>query len=165
MVAQIAEAYVEKAVELKLNNKVSIHGKLSGLVYNENKTLAYIQTAGATQIKFQGEVIPGQDVDVHNMGYGMPVGAIQGFKKSWYTKKNFEAMDFKVGQKKKIVYESGVVIQGTIKKLSFDEQGNLLVVTYSDATVKNGDNFLFRKEWGDFDVAVADFIEEVQIQK
>lgn len=159
LMGQLVSAYQGKVVDLRLNNGNSIFGKLSGVVLNENQTLAYVKFDGETQIKNRDVVIEGQDTDIHKGGYSMPVGAIKGLKKGWHKKENFEATGLAVGQKKRFVYESGIVVTGTIKKLIFDENGNLLVITYSDANVKKGSEFLYRAEWGDFDVAIADYVE------
>lgn len=162
LMGQLVTAYQGKVVDLRLNNGNSIFGKLSGVILNENQTIAYVKFDGETQIKNKDVVIDGQDTDIHKGGYSMPVGAIKGLKKGWHKKENFEATGLAVGQKKRFVYESGIVLTGNIKKLTFDENGNLLVITYSDANVKKDGEFLYRSEWGDFDVAIADYIEGIK---
>jgi chromate reductase len=163
-IALLAVAAKDKKVQLTLNNSNSVEGVLSNIVLNENGTPAYVQFSGPTKIKNKDAVIQGQDVDVHNLGYGMPVGAIKGFKKEWYKKANLDSANLKIGARVKLEYESEVIVNGVIKKLTLDAEGNLLVLTFSDVTVKNGRNFLFEKSWGDFDIAVADYIEQISLQ-
>lgn len=161
--ALIAASAKDKKAEILLNNSNAVEGLFANYVLNENGTLSYVQFSGPTKIKNKDAVIPGQDTNVHNLGYGMPVGAIKGFKKEWYKKANFEATGLKIGQSIKLEYESGIVVNGKIKNLTFDADGNLLVITFNDVSVKNGSNFLFQKEWGDFDIAVADHIEQITL--
>lgn len=158
----LAMALKNKPVELKLNNATSVDGKLARTILSENGTIAYVQFAGPTKIKHNGEVIPGQDANVHDQGYGMPVGEIKNFKKSWFKKENLQASALTIGKQVKLQYESGVLISGKIKKLTLDAEGNLLVITFSDVVVKLNDQVLFEKSWGDFDAAVADYIEQIK---
>lgn len=160
VLALLAAGLKDKNLELKLNNSNSVEGKFTNFVLNKNGTLAYVQFSGPTKIKNKGEVIPGQDVDVHNLGYGMPVGEVKNFKKAWYKKENLEALNLTTGKRVKLEYESGVIVTGKVKRLSLDAEGNLLVITFTDVVVNNKADVLFQKEWGDFDIAVADYIEQ-----
>lgn len=160
----IAAAAKDKKTQILLNNSNAVEGLFSNYVLNANGTLSYVQFNGPTKIKNKDVVIPGQDVDTHNLGYGMPVGAIKGFKKEWYKKPNLESTGLKIGDKVKLEYESGIVVNGKLKNIVLDADGNALVLTFSDVTVKNGSNFLFQKDWGDFDIAVADHIEQITLQ-
>lgn len=160
----IAAGAKDKKAQVLLNNSNAVEGVFSNYVLNDNGTLSYVQFSGPTKIKNKDVIIPGQDVNVHDLGYGMPVGAIKGFKKEWYKKPNIESTGLKIGERVKLEYESGIVVNGQLKNMTFDTDGNLLVLTFSDVTVKNGSNFLFQKDWGDFDIAVADYIEQITLQ-
>lgn len=160
----IAAAAKDKKAQVLLNNSNAVEGLFSNYVLNENGTISYIQFSGPTKIKNKDVVIPGQDVNVHDLGYGMPVGAIKGFKKEWHKKSNLESTGLKIGERIKLEYESGIVVNGKLKNMTYDTEGNLLVLTFSDVNVKNGSEFLFQKDWGDFDIAVADHIEQITLQ-
>ena len=52
-------------------------------------------------------------------------------------------------------------MSGEIKNLTFDSKGNLLVITFTNAQAQHGAQILFEKSWGDFDVLIGDFVENV----
>ncbi len=161
--AAVLKSQAGGMLSMTMNNSSVVIGQFSKVILNENATPAYVQFSGPTKIMHNQKVIPGQDVDVHNLGYGMPVGAIKNFKKGWHLKANFAATKLEVGKKVKLEYESGVLVDGKVKNLTFDNDGNLLVITFSDVVVTNKAEVLFQKEWGDFDIAVGDCIEETSL--
>ena len=57
-------------------------------------------------------------------------------------------------------FESGVVVEGKIEKLSRCE-GKLVLITFSDCTAKYGDRILFDPSWGTYDMAVGSRIVSV----
>lgn len=163
IMVHVATARLNSMVNLMMNNTNSVEGKLTKYILNQHGTLAYVQFTGPTKIKNKDVVIPGQDVNVHDQGYGMPVGPVKGFKKGWYNKENLSDAKLEVGKRITLEYESEIIVKGTVKKLTLDGDGNLLVVTFSNVVVNNKKDILFQKEWGDFDIAVADFIEEISV--
>lgn len=162
ILARLAESTLNKQVKMELDSGVVIEGKLAKFILNENGTLAYVQFGGPTKIKSGDKVIPGQDVDIHDKGYGMPVGTTKNFEKNWYKKENLEAAKIVVGKRLKLEYESGVVVQGIVKKLTLDADGNLQVITFTDVRVNKQGELLFEKEWGDFDIAVGNHVEKIE---
>lgn len=162
--AQLAMLMRNSSVSIKLNNDITIEGNLNNLLLNENLTPAYIQMSGPTRLKQNQQVIEGQDTNVHASGYGMPIGAIHGYPKNWYKKSNLPftiAKGLKLSSKIKLTFESGIIVSGTVKNLTYDSNGNLLIITFTDASVKKGQEVLFDKNWGDFDMAVGDYIEKI----
>lgn len=163
ILALVAASTVNKQVKLELDNGVGVEGKLAKFILNENQTLAYVQFGGPTKIKFNDKVIEGQDVDVHNQGYGMPVGTTKNFEKNWYKKENLAKAKLVVGKRLKLEYESGVVVDGIVKKLTLDAEGNLQVITFTNVMANKQGELLFDKAWGDFDIAVGNHVEKFEL--
>lgn len=158
-----ARLLIGRATEMTLNNKVQIEGPLAKIITESNGTLSYVQFGGPTRMKINNQTLQGQGFERHREGYGMPLGPITGLKSQWHTKKALEESNLleatgllAVGKRIKLKYESGVVIDGKISSHQLDEAGNLIVMTFSQVQVTKGSDILFRKEWGDFDVAIAD---------
>lgn len=163
ILAQVAQSTLNKQVKLELDNGVAVEGKLAKFILNENGTLAYVQFGGPTKIKSGDKVIPGQDVDIHDKGYGMPVGTTKNFEKNWFKKENLVAAKIVVGKRLILEYESGVVVNGIVKKLTLDADGNLQVITFTDVMATKQGELLFDKEWGDFDIAVGNHVEKFEL--
>jgi phenylalanine-4-hydroxylase len=54
-------------------------------------------------------------------------------------------------------FESGVAVEGKIDKI-LERDGKLIVLTFSNCTVKYGERVLFEPAWGKFDMAVGERI-------
>ena len=161
--AKKAKLLIGRPTEMTLNNKVQIEGPLAKTIVESNGTLSYVQFGGPTRMKLNNQTIQGQGYERHADGYGMPLGPVVGLKTQWHTKKSLEENNIlagtgllAVGKRVKLKYESGVLIDGKISSHQFDEAGNLIVMTFSQVQVTKGSDILFRKEWGEFDVAIAD---------
>lgn len=68
-----------------------------------------------------------------------------------------------IGKRLKLEYESGVVVDGIVKKLTLDADGNLQVITFANVMANKQDELLFDKAWGDFDIAVANHVEKFEL--
>lgn len=161
--AKKAKLLINRPTEMTLNSKVQIEGPLAKVITESNGTLSYVQFNGPTRMKFNNQTIQGQGFDRHRDGYGMPLGPVVGLRTQWHTKKSLEENNIlegagllAIGKRVKLKYESGVVIDGKVTSHQFDEAGNLIVMTFSQVQVTKGSDILFRKEWGEFDVAIAD---------
>ena len=64
------------------------------------------------------------------------------------------------GGRATIEFESGVVVSGRVEKI-LRRDGKLLLITFTDCTVKFGDRVLFEPAWGKFDMAVGERIVSV----
>lgn len=168
--AKKAKLLIGRPTEMTLNNKVQVEGPLAKIMTESNGTLSYVQFGGPTRMKIGPQTIHGQGYDRHREGYGMPLGPIVGLKNQWHSKKSLDENNvlaanglLAVGKKVKLKYESGVVIDGKVSSHQFDEAGNLIVITFSQVWVTKGSEILFRKEWGDFDVAIADHASDFDL--
>lgn len=79
----------------------------------------------------------------------------------WYTKKNIKKSVIREGQIIKIKYRSGLEFKGIVKRLTYDDVGNLIVMTFKQATVEYQGKILYQPEWGDYDIAVGDFATKI----
>jgi hypothetical protein len=61
------------------------------------------------------------------------------------------------GEDAELEFTSGVTVSGCVKQL-LEQDGKLILVTFSNCTVKLGDRILFDPSWGEYDMAVGDRI-------
>src|SRR5438477_6889538 len=64
------------------------------------------------------------------------------------------------GKKATVAFESCVTVSGRVEKI-LRQDGKLLLITFSNCTVKYGDRVLFDPAWGEFDMAVGEKISSV----
>ncbi len=69
-------------------------------------------------------------------------------------------MGFEAGKKSTIRFVSGVTVEGKIEKI-IRRDGKLVLITFSDCTVKYQDRILFDPSWGTYDMAVGGRISSV----
>ena len=164
---------IDKAVEC---NRVATCEYSSGLqvtgVFTEairgqtsdvSKQPAYLRTQGATALAFANKQLPGQGKDRHKDGFGAPVGRWRGTNVAPenLTDDQLRSIGIAEGRKAKIEFEgSGVVVNGKVEKI-LRQDGKIVLITFSNCSVKRGDSCLFDPAWGEYDMAVGEKITSV----
>lgn len=134
---------------VEFENGLQISGILQKYISTKTQEIAYLQFSGPTQLSFQDHEINGHGTNYHAVGYGTPVGPI------------IHRNDLKINQICHLEYKSGVRVRGQLKnklQLSLDA----MLLTFSEATCElahsSGIDILFRPEWGDYDIIVANHV-------
>ena len=63
-------------------------------------------------------------------------------------------LGIEVGGKTTITFVSGVTVNGKVDKIT-KRDGKVVLISFSDCTVKYGDRILFEPSWGTYDMAVG----------
>lgn len=139
--------------------------QVSGLItqqYIANGNVAYINTMGETSLAVGNAMLNGHSPEYHKEGFGSPVGTVFGGKKLEAFDADLCALHGIVkGEIATIEYDSGIKVCGSVEEILRIE-GSLVLVTFSACTVKDEKgNFLFRPEWGMYDMAVGSEITSV----
>ncbi len=106
-----------------------------------------MRTTGPTSLAFNNKQLDGHGKERHADGFGAPIG-------------NWKKTTLREGENATLEFESGVAIDGRVERL-VRHDGKLLLVTFSNCTVKRGDRVLFDPAWGDYDMAVGERITSV----
>jgi phenylalanine-4-hydroxylase len=104
----------------------------------------YLRTTGPTALAFANKQLPGHGRGYHKDGFGSPIG-------------NYKPTELREGQRTKLEFESGLIVEGKIEKILRHDNKPLLI-TFSDCTAKYGHRILFQPDWGMYDMAVGDRI-------
>ncbi|MCM2282883.1 MAG: aromatic amino acid hydroxylase [Bdellovibrionaceae bacterium] len=120
--------------------------------------VAYLQFEGPTQLAFGGHELAGQGVKHHALGFGTPIGFLQGHAGNSLA--NFDdhalgTLGVRMGQPARLMFESGAVVEGRVQGWLRSPNGRLLVLSFQECTVTLGDKILFQPEWGTFDMGVG----------
>ena len=122
-------------------------GVFTEVLADEQGGPIYMRTTGPTALAYKDRQLDGHGKDRHAEGFGAPIG-------------NWKETALREGEEAKLEFTSGVRVNGRVERL-VRQDGNLLLVTFSNCTVTLGDRVLFEPAWGEYDMAVGDRIVSV----
>jgi phenylalanine-4-hydroxylase len=127
---------------VEFENGLQISGILKSYKTDSEQAVSYVQFSGPTQLCFHDKQVSDHGRDYHKEGYGTPVGAIENLG------------DLKLNQTVTLNYSSGIRITGQLEKiLALSDSAKIL--TFSNATCTDGEDTLFKPEWGFYDVLLV----------
>jgi len=144
---------INKAIECKnpatceYSSGLQVSGVFTEVLTDKRKQPIYLRTTGKSALAFKDKELPGHGIDYHEDGYGSPIG-------------KWKETEIAEGNKAKLEFESGVLVEGKIDKM-LRRDGKLLLITFSNCTAKYGDRVLFDPAWGTYDMAVGERISSV----
>jgi len=159
---------VNKAIECnnlatcEYSSGLQVSGVFCDVLTDENKEPIYFKSKGPTALAFRNKELPGHGKDRHAEGFGAPIGRWRNVHAAPenLSKDQLHSIGIVNGRKATIEFESGVIVSGRVEKI-VREGDKLLLITFSNCTVKRGDQVLFDPSWGEFDMAVGEKISSV----
>lgn len=146
----------------QLDSGLQVSGVLTQIHVNSKDTPIYLQYTGPSQLAFEDRQLEGHGPSYHVHGYGTPLGLIEGLgiSPSQLNPSQLQDMGFVEGKKGVLKFESGVHVEGVLSQKR-EAQGKIVVLTFQDCRVTQGDKVLFQPEWGAFDMACGDKVVSV----
>jgi phenylalanine-4-hydroxylase len=144
---------IQKAIDChntatcEYSSGLQVSGTFTEVITGKNGEAIYLRTTGPSALAVDGKELAGHGRDYHKDGFGSPIG-------------DWKETELAEGQPAKLVFASGVVVEGKIEKL-LQHGDKLLLVTFSNCTAKHGDRVLFDPSWGNYDMAVGSRIVSV----
>jgi phenylalanine-4-hydroxylase len=141
---------------------VQVSGIFTEVITDENNSPIYLRTTGKSALAFRDKELQNHSIDYHKDGFGSPIG-------KWnqtpagpesLTNDQLHALGIVEGRKAKIEFVSGVVVSGKVESILRRDR-KLMLVTFSNCTVKYADRVLFNPDWGTYDMAVGERIGSV----
>lgn len=142
---------------------MQVSGLISEVLCDAVGNAIYLRTAGPTQLAWRGTEIYGQGTDHHPEGFGSPVGLLKDFSRclSEYTFDELKAHDILIGERVRLEFLSGIVVEGHLEHVHRQEHRNL-VLSFTDCTVTDlHGRVLFEPAWGVYDMAVGASVDSV----
>lgn len=155
---------------------VMVQGTPTEIMFDQNQKPAYI-VFGGQRIRllefspnFESnptQPIKGQGYERHPEGFSSPLGLLKGWTLGiaehsiQELKSLFE--QYTTNGITRLEFESGIVVTGVIESFTENKSGNYrspTVITFKDCEVKLGDRYLYRKEWGPYDMILGTIISE-----
>jgi phenylalanine-4-hydroxylase len=146
--AKMAQTITTTEVE----SGVQVSGVLKDFLNDTHGRPCYVQFQGPTQIAYGDEEIEGQSATYHKDGFGSPLEKI--------TDELLREAGLEIGKVGRLSFTSGVQVEGQLTQV-LKRDGKILLLTFAKCTVKKGDEFLFRPEWGMFDMICGEKVVSV----
>ncbi|MFC5048540.1 aromatic amino acid hydroxylase [Aquimarina hainanensis] len=142
---------------IELSTGLQISGVFSRMITNEDNEVIYFETKGQTALSFREKEIIGHGVDAHPNGFRSPLGKLKGINLAIenMSPRDLKAYHFYDGEYIEFEFESGITVAGLNVTGMRNIQGELIIIQFKECTIKYKDEFLFRPEWGTFDLAVG----------
>jgi phenylalanine-4-hydroxylase len=158
---------INKAIECKntatceYSSGMEVSGTFTEVI-TQGQAPIYLRTTGPSALAYADKELPGHGRDYHADGFGSPIGDWKTLSKSpeLLTEDELHNFGLIVGKKITLTFVSGVTVNGKIEKI-LQRDGKLILISFSDCTVKYCDRLLFEPEWGTYDMAVGARISSV----
>lgn len=137
---------------------LQVSGTFTEVIIHNGKP-AYINTTGPTTLNFKDKMLDNHSKDYHKDGFGSPVGRIKRTLKPtrFLTDKDLMELGIEKGKPGKLIFESGVEVEGKLQSAT-RKDGKLLLLSFTDCKVTHKDKTLFEPSWGIYDMAIGEKI-------
>ncbi len=142
---------------IELSTGLQISGVFTRMIKNEDNEVIYFETKGATALSFREKELIGHGVDAHPNGFRSPLGKLKGINLAIenMSPRDLKAYNFYDGEYIEFEFESGITVAGNNITGIRNIKGELILIQFSECTIKYKEEFLFKPEWGTFDLAVG----------
>ena len=140
---------------------LQVSGVIKDVIEKDGKPV-YISTQGATNLNFESKELPGHSKTFHSEGYGSAAGKLKGVNKPLeeFTDRDLKSVSIEKGKSVELTFESGVIVEGILRNLE-RRHGKIILMTFSECTVRFNNKVLFQPDWGVYDMAVGEKIVSV----
>lgn len=153
----------ENTATVVYSSGLQVSGRIISAGLDGRGELCYLKTSGPTSLAEGNKELEGHGINYHKDGFGSPVGRLAGSSKPLekYNDSDLKEAGLAIGHRVHLEFTSGIVVHGILKYV-FRRKERILLMGFEDCTVQNTKGeFLFRPEWGMFDMAVGEKIVSV----
>ncbi|GGD14396.1 aromatic amino acid hydroxylase [Flavobacterium orientale] len=141
---------------IELSTGLQISGVFTNVIEHNGKSI-YIQTTGETALSYRNKELVGHGTNSHKDGFGSPIGMLKGINLAIedMSPRDLRAYDIYEAEKVTLEFEGNITVSGEIITGSRNLQGEIILISFKNCTVKHNDTVLFQPEWGIYDMAVG----------
>ncbi len=144
-----------KVAHIEFNSGIQITGLFTDIMKDAEGEAIYVKTSGPSALSIQNEQINHHGPDIHNDGFGAPIGKLAGgIKLENQSEQSLKKLGIEINKMMQITFESGVEISGHVTNLLFNHD-TLVLISLEECLVKKGEEILFHPTWGTYDLAVG----------
>lgn len=141
---------------IELSTGIQVSGVFSNVISHENKPV-YFQTTGKTALSYREKELVGHGTNYHSGGFGSPIGRLKGINLAIedMSPRDLKAYDIYENEKVTLEFEGNIKVSGSIITGSRNLKGEIILISFKDCTVTQGNKILFDPSWGIYDMAVG----------
>ncbi|MBI9040392.1 aromatic amino acid hydroxylase [Lutibacter sp.] len=142
---------------IELSTGIQISGIFTNVISDENNNPVYIQTTGPTALATRDKEIIGHGTTFHSEGFGSPIGKLKGINLAIedMSPKDLEVYGIYEGKKTVLLFEGNIKVEGEVITGKRDLKGKIILISFKNCSVTHYNNYLFKPEWGIYDMAVG----------
>ncbi len=148
---------------IEISTGLQVSGRFSRMIKNEDNEVVYFETEGETALSYREKEVIGHGINRHKNGFCSPLGKLKGINLAIENMgpRDLQAYNFYDGKPIEFEFESGITVHGLNVTGMRNLKGELMLIQFTDCTVKYKNEILFSPEMGDFDMAVGKEIVSV----
>ncbi|WP_034259455.1 aromatic amino acid hydroxylase [Altibacter lentus] len=142
---------------IELSTGLQVSGHFTRMIQNEDNEVVYFETEGETALSYREKEVIGHGVSRHSKGFRSPLGKLKGINLAIENMgpRDLQAYNFYDGKPISFEFESGITVEGLNVTGLRNLRGELMLIQFTDCTVRYKEEVLFRPDMGDFDMAVG----------
>ena len=142
---------------IELSTGLQVSGVFKRMIQNEDNEVVYFETEGETALSYREKELIGHGIERHTNGFRSPLGKLKGINLAIENMgpRDLQAYNFYDGKHIQFEFESGITVEGMNVTGIRNLKSELMLIQFTDCTVKYKDEVLFSPEDGDFDFAVG----------
>ncbi|RMB62891.1 aromatic amino acid hydroxylase [Dokdonia sinensis] len=142
---------------IEISTGLQVSGTFTRMIQNEDNEVVYFETSGETALAYREKELIGHGISRHKNGFRSPLGKLKGINLAIENMgpRDLEAYNFYDGKSISFEFESGITVSGMNVTGMRNLNGKLMLIQFTDCTVRYKDEVLFTPEMGDFDMAVG----------
>lgn len=142
---------------IELNTGLQVSGQFDRVLLNDDNEVIFFATKGPTALAFREKELIGHGIEYHQEGFSSPLGKLKNINLAIEDMGPFDlkSYNFYDNEWLSFEFESGIKVEGLNVTGIRNIHGKLMLVQLKDCTVTYKDEFLFKPEYGTFDMVVG----------
>ena len=138
---------------IEFDNLIQVSGIVNNFIKNKKKEIHFISFNGPVQIGVNNKELLNHGPDYHNGGYSSPIGKLKKFNKpiNQLSKNEINKINLHKNETTTLEFQNNISVHGTVHSI-LRKKRRLLIITFTNCTVKHNQKLLFKPEWGNYDL-------------
>jgi len=144
------------------NSGLQVSGIIKNYVSDKNGKIIYLNYDKNVQLSYNDTEIDGHGTSYHSEGYGAAIGVLSEVNLPIHKLNNNElfSLGIEEGSQTTLNFSGGLIISGLISNI-LKLDGRPILISIENCSVILNDNYLFKPEWGTYDLACGNKIISV----
>ena len=147
---------------VELDKLIQVSGIIDNIITDKNNQINFISLIGPSQICLYNKELANHGSNYHSHGYSSPIGKLEKFNKPIHELNNNEIKKLNLYKNELITlnFKNNISVNGKIKNI-LKKSSRILLITFTECTVKYNQDILFKPDWGNYDLICGNKITSV----